>query len=247
MILGAFGVAALVLTAAAALWLKGYYGDRYALEAAYYTVVPLAYDNTPVYALDSNGQAQGLKAEYRLMCYNAEGEARELEFDAYLDFHDVYPPGTYLKVSVSKLWTIGKEALDVSEVPAKALEKIKENFEPSSASTLDEYAGERTRQLSARNTPSLTISCDAEETGLVYTYVYSANAKTLAEEAAEFLDPVYRSQFRTDQEAFPELPAIFLEIKLEGGTTIFSQKYDRRVEFGYELKEKSKESPSQIN
>jgi uncharacterized protein YxeA len=234
-VLGMLCAIALALIAASALWLKGYYGDRYALEDYYYTVIPLDYDNTPTYALDKDGKIQGLTVIYQLTGYNAEGKAREMEFSGSLDFHDVYPPGTFIKVKASKTGAIGKEALDESNVPEQALEKIKETFAPSSASTLAEYAAERTRQLSARNTPSLAIVCEAKETALLYAYVYSAKAKEWAEESVQFLDPVYKAQFRTDKQTFPELTAIFLEIKLADGTVIFSQKNDKRVAFGYEL------------
>lgn len=234
----AFWIVAILVAAlfyAAVSWLKYYYFERYALEDYYYTVVPLEYDYTPEKALDSDGNVMGLKAIYRLTCYNADGKARELEFSTALDMHELYPPGTYVKVSASKQGATAKFALDETDVPEKALKKIKENFEPSSAATLGEYADERTRQLSDRNTPSLTISCMLRENALVYTYVYSAGAKGLAEESTELLDPVYRSQFRTDKQTFPELSAIFLEIKLDDGTLLFTQKYDKRVEFGYEV------------
>ena len=65
-------------------------------------------------------------------------------------------------------------------------------------------------------------------------FIYSAGAKETAREMAELLDPVYRAQFRTDKETFPEIDAIFLEIKLDDGTMIFSQKYDEIVRFAYE-------------
>ncbi|MDR2524819.1 MAG: DUF1093 domain-containing protein [Oscillospiraceae bacterium] len=232
-LLGVVCVAILSLTAVGVLWFKGYYDDRYALEDYYYTVVPPDYDNTPVRAFDKDGNAQGLKVVYTLVCYSADGKARELEFSGSLDFHDVYPPGTYIRVSASKKWATGKEALDASNVPEKALEKLREVFSPSKAASLTEYAAERAQILSARNTPSLTISCKADGTTLIYTYVYGG--KMLAEEQKEFLDPVYKSQFRADKQIRPELTAIFLELRTEDGQTVFSQKYDKQVLFGYEL------------
>jgi uncharacterized protein YxeA len=226
--------AALALLAAVAVVGRQYYQYRYALADIYYTVVPLDYDTTPFRALDSDGNVQGLKVTYKLTGYNKEGQDRALEFDANLSFHDLYPPGTYLQVRVSQQWAIGKEALDPSQVPAKALEKIHERFAPSSASTPAEYARERTAQLSARNTPSLTVTCAEQGSTLVYTYLYGPGAEPLAQEAAELLPSVYTAQFRTDSAVFPELTAIFLEIQLAGGTVIFSEKYDRQVKFGYE-------------
>ena len=226
---------AVVLIVAAALWLKQYYDQRYALEDYYYTVVPLDCDFTPVYALDSDGKIMGLKATYNLTGYSADGKARDLEFNVSLDMQDLYPPGTYIKVSASKQWVTDKRALDEADVPATALEKIKQGFQPTSAKTLAAYAEERSRQLSARNTPTVELSCEQRDSTLVYSYVYSAGAKELAEKDGEFLSPVYKAQFRTDKQAFPELTAIFLEIKLTDGTIIFSEKYETLVQFGYEL------------
>ena len=227
------------------LWFKQYYDNRYVLYDYYYTVVPLDYDFTPTKMYNSNGAHMGYEKEYDLICFNADGKEKELKFRAMLNFQELYPPGTYVRVSVSKTIVLRQNALDEADVPEKAIERIKENFRPSSASSLAEYAAERTRQLAARNTPSLTISCTVDGTGtgsesgsaLIYTYLYSTEASDLAEQAAEFQDPVYRAQFRTDKEAFPELTAIFLEIKLDDGTIVFSEKYDKRVKFGYEMEQ----------
>ena len=212
---------------------KQYYDYRYVLDDYYYTVVPFDYDITP-YQDDQGGRV----TDYGLTCYNADGEARELNFSVLVDAHnsDLYPPGTYLRVSASKHLVIGRRAVDEADVPEKAMEMIRVNFTPMSMSSLAEYAGERSRQLAAKNTSSLSVSCDAEGAALIYKYVYSAYAEELAEDAAELLDPVYSAQFRTDKQAFPELIAIFLEIWLDDGTTIFAQKYDKRVEFDYEKK-----------
>jgi len=222
------------LLATGVLWFKQYYDYRYALEDYYYTVVPLDYDYTPARAYDSEDNYVGLEKEYNLVCYNADGKKRELEFKVFLDVQDLYPPGTYVRVSASKQWTIGKSALAESDVPEKALEKVKEHYAPSSASTLSEYADERTRQLSTWVSPATDVFCTLIETDLVYTYVYSSEAKELALSDVELLDPVYKSQFRPDKDTFPELEAISLIIKLEDGTEIFSQKYNERVMFSYE-------------
>jgi hypothetical protein len=80
----------------------------------------------------------------------------------------------------------------------------------------------------------LSIVCNINGTALVYTYTYDVGARDQAEEAALLQDPVYRVQFRTDKDTFPELTAIYLEIKLSDGTTVFSQKYDQRVTFGFD-------------
>jgi len=232
-IISVAAVAALII--AGAVWFKQYYDNTYVVDDYYYTVVPLDYDYTPEVSYDSNGHPRGYEKEYTLTCYNADGNERELSFRVLLDFQELYPPGTYVRVSVSKTTVLQQNALAEADVPGAALEKIQENFIPSSASTLAEYADERTRQLSAQDTPSLAITCVAQEDTLVYTYQYPTGARDLAETAAELQDFVYRAQFRTDKDLFPELAAIFLEIKLDDGTVIFSQKYDQRVEFGYEM------------
>ncbi|MCL2672225.1 MAG: YxeA family protein [Clostridiales bacterium] len=227
-------IAALVVLAA--IWFKQYYDERYVVDDYYYTVIPLDYDYTPARALNSDGAHMGYQKEYRLVCYNANGDARELTFLAMLDFQELYPPGTYVRVSASKKNVVRQNALDKADVPAAALEKINESFTPSSASTLAEYAAEQSVRLRARNTPSLTVACAVDGTTLMYTYVYSTGAKEMAEAAAELQDFVYRAQFRTDSDLFPELSAIFLVIKLDDGTEIFSQKYDTRVTFAYDEK-----------
>jgi len=219
----------LVVLAAALLivltfWAKRYYDYRYALEDHYYTVVPLGYDLTPQWANNSDGDPMERVTYYNLTCYNADGEARQLQGRVRVDMADLYPPGTFLRFSASRQLVIGQRALDEADVPAKALEKIREGYVPSTATTLDEYAQERAGQLG--------ISCITDKSTLVYTYTYEDKAQ--AEDAAELLDPVYTAQFRTDQQAFPEVTAIFLEIRLEGETVVFSQKYDRRVVFDYE-------------
>ena len=215
----------------AILFFKRYYDYRYVLDDYYYTVVPLDYNITPY--RDTQGDRV---TDYTLECYNADGETRELDFSVLIDAHnsDLYPPGTFLKVSVSKQMVIGRRALDETSVPEKALEMIRINYTPTAASSLAQYADGRTRQLAAQETASLKISCIADGATLSYTYVYNSYAKELAEAAAQLLDPVYSVQFRTDKQAFSELTAIFLEIKLSDGTAVFSQKSDTRVTFDYE-------------
>jgi len=223
-----------VLLTMGAIWFKQYYDNRYVLEDYYYTIVPLDYDYTPRMSHSDDGQAMGLETSYDLVCYNADGKARKLEFRVFLDSHDLYPPGTYVKVSASKQLAMGKSALAETDVPEKALEKIKENNAPSSAVSLAEYADERTRILKARVYPGANVSCTVNETDLIYSYVYGAGRQDTALSDTELLDPVYKSQFRTDKEAFPELTAIHLIIKLDDGTEVFSRKYNERVEFDYE-------------
>jgi uncharacterized protein (TIGR01655 family) len=227
--------AAAVLIAAVAVWGKQYYDNRYVLADTFYTIVPPDYDYTPKISYSAKGAEMGLHTEYTLLCYNSDGKVREMTFRANLDFQELYPPGTYIKVEVSKMIVLRQKALAESDVPETALAKIKESYTPSAATTTEEYAAERTAQLAARNTPSLMIACAANENTLIYTYTYGAGAVELAQKMPVLLDPVYRAQFRTDQETFPELTAIFLEIKLNDGTVIFSQKYNEIVRFGYEI------------
>jgi len=213
------------------LFAKQYYDNRYALDDVYYTVVPLDYNITPY--VDEQG---GRMKDYTLTGYNANGEARVLEFTVLIDAHGayLYPPGTFVRVNVSKQLVLECRALDKTSVPEKALQMIEASFVPSTASTLDEYAAERTSQLASQNTPYLQVSCAVAGSTLVYTYQYQTDAQALAEEAGDLLDPVYLVQFRTDKQAFPELTAITLQIKLDDGTVIFSQNYDTRVTFNYE-------------
>jgi uncharacterized protein YxeA len=228
------------------LWFKQYYDNRYVLDDYYYTIVPLDYDITPTIMRNSDGADMGLERVYDLVCYNADGQEKKLEFRARMDFQELYPPGTYVRVSVSKTTVLQQNALDESDVPEKALEMIKENLIPSEAASLSEYAVERTHQLAdnqfaASNTGELLITCTlgalkgTDLAQLIYTYLYKTEDRETAEAAVRFLEPVYRSQFRADTEAFPELTAIILEVKLDDGTTIFSETYNERVKFGYEI------------
>ena len=218
----------------AALWCKQYYDNRYALEDYYYAIVPLDYDFTPIKSNNSKGDHVGFVTRYNLLCFNADGKSRELEFKANPDIHALYPPGTFLKISAGKRHVLAKRAIERSDIPDKALELIMANFTPSSATSPSEYADERTRQLSARNTASLSIVCALREAELIYTYTYNRDEEALAKDAAFLLDPVYKSQFRTDNEMFSEINAIVLEILLDDGTVVFSKKYNQRVEFGFE-------------
>jgi len=222
--------AVIVVAVPVVLFAKRYYDNRYVLDDSFYTIVPPDYDITP--SIDSGGRFTG----YTLTCYNAGGEARELSFSVLIDAHnsDLYPPGTFMRVDVSKQLVIGRRAVGETGVPEKALEKIKADLRPTSASSLAEYADERTRQLAAKNTASLTVSCTADGTSLIYAYIFEASEKEPAAATAQLLDPVYYVQFRTDKEAFPELTAVFLEVRLAGGEMVFAQKYDTRVEFDYE-------------
>ena len=211
---------------------KRYYDSRYVLDDYYYTVVPPDYDITPY--LDEQG---GRVTDYSLECYNADGVARVLDFSVLVDSHnsDLYPAGTFIRVSVSKQLVIGRRAVDETSVPEKAMRMIRASYTPTAASSLAEYANERTRQLAANNTPSLEeVSCEPDGDTLIYTYTFSADARESADAAAQLLDPVYYVQFRADKQVFPELTAIFLQVRQSDSTMVFTQRYDTRVEFDYE-------------
>jgi len=227
-------IVALVIIAAipVVLFLKKYYDNRYVLDDQYFTVVPLDYDITPY--RDEIGDRV---TDYTLTCYNAEGESRELSFAVLIDAHgsDLYPPGTFIRVDMSKQLVIGRRAIDKTTIPPKAIEMIETNFVPSTAATLREYAEERLDRLPRKNAPHLTgTSAKATGTTLWFTYTFDNNAKEAAEEAAELLDPVFNAQFRTDKQAFEELTSLTLEIILEDGSEIFTQKYETIIEFDYE-------------
>lgn len=248
---------AVVVVVAAVIFFKQYYDQRYAVAETYYTVVPLDYDITP--HVDAQG---GRLKDYTLTGYDAAGQARTLEFTVLVDAHgaNLYPGGTYLQIDTSQQLVLNCRALDVSAVPATAAEKIAAGFVPSPAATLPDYAAERTGQLVAGDTGAAQATCTADGDTLVYTYVYGGgaggadgaasgdgsadgadgaasggDAQAQAEAAANLLDPVYTAQFRADQQAFSELTAIELVVKLNDGTVVFSKQYDTRIEFGYEL------------
>jgi len=220
----------LIILVPLVLFAKQYYDARYVLDDSYYTIVPLDYDITP------HRDQEGRLTDYTLSCYNADGEEKVHTFTVLVDAHksDLYPPGTFIRVDVSRHLVIGRRAVDEKDVPDKAMEKIKESFTPSTASTLADYADERTSHLAVKYTAAQSISCELDGSDLIYTYVYGAEEKKLAENAADLLDPVYYVQYRTDKDAFPELASIVLEIKLSDGTTVFKQQYDTRVMFDYE-------------
>lgn len=233
-LLPAMLAAAAALVVVLATTLKGYYDARYVEDRAYYTVIPRDYDYTPHRVLDSQGVERDWACDYLLTCYDADGAARELEFRAMLRYQELYPPGTYVRVSVSQASVLGQRALDRSEVPEEALERLDVIYQPTTAATLPDYALEQSGYLSRRETPSLGIGCRAEGDALVYTYTYDAQARELAEDAAVALDLAYRAQFRADKDACPGLSAIYLEVRLSDGTLLFTQKYDRRVTYGYD-------------
>jgi len=222
--------AAVIIAIPLVLFAKQYYDSRYVLHDSYYAVVPLDYDITP--STDQGGRY----TDYTLICYNAEGISRELTFSVLIDAHksDLYPPGIYMRVDVSKHLVIGRRAVDKSSVPELALEKIMAGFKLSTAATPGEYAAKRAKQLDLSKLTAKSATCSLQDAALHYTYIFNTNDKAKAETAATLLDPVYYVQFRTDKDAFPELEAIVLIIKLDDGTVIFSETYDTRVEFDYE-------------
>ena len=120
-----------VLLIAVAVWGKQYYTDRY-VGADYYAMVPLDYDMTPVPVKTMDGKEIGTAIAYKLTAYNEQGEAKSVEFrvndpDGSISRGEVPPqPGTFLLVKASKQLVVGWSVIAESEMPAKALEGIRE-------------------------------------------------------------------------------------------------------------------------
>ena len=117
---------ALVLIAAAALWGRGYYIDRY-VGTDYYTMIPLDYDITPKTLYSMDGKNVGTGVKYDLTAYNEKGESRTVEFTIREDSGKIQPPGTYLLVSASKQIVVNWNTAEAGKIPENALKKIEEN------------------------------------------------------------------------------------------------------------------------
>ena len=123
-------VVAVALIVAVAVWGKQYYDNRY-VGADYYAMVPPDYDMTSVAIKDMSGKEIGTGIKYKLTAYNEQGEAKTVEFNVYdpdsdLNLGEKQPqPGTYLFVSASKQIVLKWSVTNESNIPEKALEKIK--------------------------------------------------------------------------------------------------------------------------
>jgi uncharacterized protein YxeA len=113
-----------LIAVAVTIWAKGYYQDHY-VGSDYYTVVPAGFDVTPQPLYDRDGKARDTGKIYVLTGYNAQGEAKELEWSVSGDSPSDYPgPGTYLKVVSSKYLVNGWSVIDKADIPAGALAQI---------------------------------------------------------------------------------------------------------------------------
>jgi uncharacterized protein (TIGR01655 family) len=113
-----------------AIWGKQYYDSRY-VGTDYYTMVPLDYDMTSVDMNDMNGKVIGTGIKYNLTAYNEQGDAKTVFFKVYDPDSDISrgekqpQPGTYLLVSVSEQIVLKWSVTEESNIPEKALAKIK--------------------------------------------------------------------------------------------------------------------------
>ena len=119
-----------LLIVAVAVWGKQYYDSRY-VGTDYYTMVPLDYDMTSVDMNDINGKVIGTGIKYNLTAYNEQGDAKTVFFKVYDPDSDMSrgekqpQPGTYLLVSVSEQIVLKWSVTEESNIPEKALAKIK--------------------------------------------------------------------------------------------------------------------------
>lgn len=120
-------IIALLLLIPAAIWMKGYYNDRYVASETYFTQVPLDEVNEESWLVDADGVKKEKGKEYYLIGYNEAGAEREVTFTQTGDAENYYAPGTYIKVSMSKTITVGIEVVQETDVPQAALEKISAN------------------------------------------------------------------------------------------------------------------------
>ena len=117
-------LAAVLLVAAGAFRAEGYYNDRYVVSDCYYTQILEDEVNEDSWLVDKDGVKQAKGKSYELMGYNEQGEQCEVYFTKSGSAEDYYAPGTYIKVNMSKIITLGVEVVEESSVPQTALEKI---------------------------------------------------------------------------------------------------------------------------
>jgi len=110
-----------------AIWGRDYYQKRY-VGSDYYAMIPIDFDLTPQTLYDMDGKEAGVGKNYVLTAYNEQGEAKTVDFDIRSDDTSKYPkPGTFLYVKASEELVIGWSVTTESNIPEKALEKIKNN------------------------------------------------------------------------------------------------------------------------
>ncbi|MCL1896825.1 MAG: hypothetical protein FWG03_09795 [Clostridiales bacterium] len=123
-------VLVLIVVIVVALWGKQYYNDRY-VSSDYYAMVPPGYDVTPGSLLSQNGDEMGPGVEFFLTAYDENGGPKEVSMCVYSvdsDFYhgeDMPAPGDFLWVKASKQIVTGWGITDESQVPEKALERLK--------------------------------------------------------------------------------------------------------------------------
>jgi uncharacterized protein (TIGR01655 family) len=123
------GVTFLVCAVVAVIVGQQYYKDRY-ISSDYYAVVPLGYDITPKMHYGDDNKEMGLGVTYKLTAYNANGEAKEVEFNimeegsGWADSGPYVQPGTYLLIKASNQLVTGWEYIKKDAIPAKALEML---------------------------------------------------------------------------------------------------------------------------
>lgn len=116
--------AAAIFLAAGAFWAKDYYNDRYVVSDSYYTRIPEDETTGESWLTDADGVRQTKGKEYDLVGYNDEGEARTVRFSQAGEAEELYAPGTYIRVDMSKTLVVALKVVDETSVPQPALEKI---------------------------------------------------------------------------------------------------------------------------
>lgn len=109
-----------------AYYAGNYYNDRYVGED-YYTKIPSNTNLELEDIKDQEGVVQATGYEYKLAGYNTQLQKRTLEFSQHATkVEDLYQPGTYLKISVSKQIVLSEEVVNASAVPTQILELLQD-------------------------------------------------------------------------------------------------------------------------
>ena len=116
-----------ILIVALVIVTKQYYDKRY-VGVDYYTMVPQDYNMTPETIYDMSGkQDLGKGMNYTLTAYDDQGKAKTVKFTVMEGGSGMPQPGTYLQVNASSEIVLKWNITDQSNIPEKALEKIKNN------------------------------------------------------------------------------------------------------------------------
>lgn len=116
-----------VLTLSAFLVYKGkeYYDNRY-VGSDYYAQLPSDQSMEVEDILDASGKKQDVGRNYRVVAFDESGNERVLEFTVTGE-NNLLKPNTFLRISASTQIVLETHVIQESEIPAKALEKIKGN------------------------------------------------------------------------------------------------------------------------